>query len=63
MSPSWLEARVARWLADVSAEAAEHSKSRPAETTGRPIDHQKTPIEARPNARHKTTTEGRPGAR
>ena len=49
------EARVARWLADVSAEAAERSRSRPAETTGRPIDHQKAPIETRPDARHKTT--------
>jgi hypothetical protein len=50
--------RLARWLADVSAEAAGHAKSRPEEKpTGRP-DARNDVTEAEPAAQHKARETG-----
>ena len=53
-----IEARVARWLADVSAEAArDHPAARATSTpTEQPTDRNSAPIQARRTARHKATT-------
>ncbi len=56
-----IEARLARWLADVSTEAArDHPAERRATSTPaeHPTDRNSAPIQTRRTARHKATTAG-----